>query len=95
MAMKKNTGMMRLLFVLALLIFMVISTQFNVVQCRALRSMTDAVVSGCEENLRGSDQSSVGVVSFSDSSNNAGIGSSLKSLAFRLASGPSKRGPGH
>ena len=86
MATKNIISMKRLMFVLGLLI-MVVSTQFNVVQSsRALRS-----VSG-----HGSDhQSSVGVVSIAVSSNKASTRSSVKSLAFRLASGPSKRGPGH
>lgn len=77
----------RLWFVLIILV-VVLSTQFSVSHCRVLRSLMDTTVSGT-----GSEH--VAVASFSASSKNASINQSVRSLAFRLSSGPSDRGSGH
>ncbi|XVF36355.1 hypothetical protein REPUB_Repub19eG0051500 [Reevesia pubescens] len=83
--------MKRILLLLALLVLLV-STEFAAVHGRALRSTTDNVVvkRGCEKQ-----GGSVGVPSFVVSANNSSSRNSFRSLAFRLASGPSKKGPGH
>ncbi|XWS14759.1 hypothetical protein CRYUN_Cryun35bG0035700 [Craigia yunnanensis] len=99
MSMTKNSStsyssMKRILFVLGLLALL-ISTEFVAVHGRALRSTTtDNVVvkPGCEKQRR-ADIEAVGVSSFAVSANNSSIRNSC--LAFRLASGPSKKGPGH
>ncbi|XWS24161.1 hypothetical protein CRYUN_Cryun28dG0076900 [Craigia yunnanensis] len=101
MSMTKNSSTSysskkRILFVLGLFVLLV-STEFDVVHGRALRSTTtDNVVvnPGCEEQ-GGANNEAVGVSSFAVSANNSSNRNSFRSLAFRLASGPSKKGPGH
>ncbi|XP_059452875.1 uncharacterized protein LOC132183571 [Corylus avellana] len=99
MSMNKSsttTSMKTLLIVLGIAM-LVFSAQFGVGECRALRSMA-----ACEQEGggggggNGADQSvgmaSTFVVSANNSSSNGPL---ARSLAFRLASGPSKKGPGH
>ncbi|KAJ0026123.1 hypothetical protein Pint_08703 [Pistacia integerrima] len=81
-------SMKRLWFVLGLIILVVLSTQFSVSHCRVLRSLTDTTVSGT-----GTEH--VAIASFSVSSQNSSVRQSVRSLAFRLSSGPSDRGSGH
>ncbi|KAK8512437.1 hypothetical protein V6N13_083015 [Hibiscus sabdariffa] len=90
--------MKRLLFVMGLMALLVSSQLVVVVHGRILRSTTtlDEKVTGA----RGSDEQRGATVlpspSPSDSAaNDSGSRSSLRSLGFRLASGPSRRGPGH
>ncbi|XVF39858.1 hypothetical protein PTKIN_Ptkin01aG0066300 [Pterospermum kingtungense] len=104
MSMTKNSSKSsnkRIVFVLGLLALLV-STEFAAVHGRALRSTTmttDNVVvnpAGCEEQEGSSTAAeAVGVSSFAVSANNSSSRSAFRSLAFRLASGPSKKGPGH
>ncbi|CAI0465114.1 unnamed protein product [Linum tenue] len=71
-----------------------LSTQMTAVNGgRALRS--DALPIGRDHADGG--QSGAGIASFvaSSSSNGEDFSVSLRGLMFRLASGPSKRGPGH
>lgn len=76
------------------------TTQFNEADARVLRSTanTDAGAGGCDQSEGGE---MVGMASFAVSSNNSSSSSGsstrplARSLAFRLASGPSKKGPGH
>ncbi|KAF5174902.1 hypothetical protein FRX31_035511 [Thalictrum thalictroides] len=78
-----------------------VSTQLSLVQCRTLRP--DGISTGCEQEDHHGNENSVGIASFLVSSNNSSSSSSststrdstVKSLAFKLASGPSKKGPGH
>ncbi|XVE94970.1 hypothetical protein REPUB_Repub02eG0056000 [Reevesia pubescens] len=95
MSMTKKSSMKSILLLIGLLALLV-STEFAAVQGRALRSTTDNVVvkRGCEEQ-GGADDEAVGVPSFAVSASNSSSRNSFKSLDFRLASGPSKRGPGH
>ncbi|EOY15813.1 hypothetical protein QQP08_022608 [Theobroma cacao] len=87
------SSMKRHLFVLGLLALLV-STEFTAVDGRALRSKTNnVVVAGCEE--QGGADEQVAVSTFAVSANNSSSRPSVRSLASRLASGPSKRGPGH
>ncbi|CAK9139469.1 unnamed protein product [Ilex paraguariensis] len=75
-------------------ILLVTSTQLNVVHCRALRSSLDATtIAGCDQQS-GGGADSMGMTPFPVSpNNNSSIGSaSARSLAAKLASGPSKRG---
>ncbi|XP_034677217.1 uncharacterized protein LOC117907698 [Vitis riparia] len=79
-------------FVLAVLV-LVVSTQSSFVHCRALRSTVD-VAAAAAAAIQGDE--SVGVANSSAvSSNNSSKRSSVRSLTYKLASGPSKRGPGH
>ncbi|KAE8674562.1 Ran-binding protein 1-like protein c [Hibiscus syriacus] len=71
-------------FVLVLLVLFV-STEFAAVGSRPLRSSTTAA--------GGNDEAVAFRVPIS--ANNSGSGTSFTSLAFKLASGPSKKGPGH
>ncbi|KAE8100112.1 hypothetical protein FH972_018039 [Carpinus fangiana] len=96
MSMNKSstaTSMKTLLFVLGIAM-LVFSAQFGVGECRALRSMA-----ACEQEGGGGDggDQSVGMAStFVVSANNSSSNGPLaRSLAFMLASGPSKKGPGH
>ncbi|KAL7085269.1 hypothetical protein ACP275_14G272000 [Erythranthe tilingii] len=69
---------------------LVICSQFCPADCRALRPPPEAASTG------GSDTSMT--TAFLVSSNNSSISGSrlsIRGLAFILASGPSKRGPGH
>ncbi|KAK9270146.1 hypothetical protein L1049_025722 [Liquidambar formosana] len=95
MAMKKNrptTSMKSLWFVLGVML-LVASTQLSLVHCRPLRSTADGVVdAGCKQ-VDGAD--SVGLNSFAVSSNNSSSRSNARSLAYKMTSGPSTRGPGH
>lgn len=78
---------MRILFVVGLLALLV-STEFTAAYGRSLRSTTKDNV-GAHDNI----PVPVGVPPITAAA--SGIRTSLKSLAFKLASGPSKRGPGH
>lgn len=99
MAARKNsptTSTKSLLLVLGIVI-MVTGTQFNGVQCRALRSTS--IAGGCDQQLGGAE-STTQFAAASDASNTSRSSSSSssvleRSLEFKLASGPSKRGPGH
>ncbi|KAJ7958212.1 Transmembrane protein [Quillaja saponaria] len=76
---------------------LVLSLQFSLVHCRVLRSgaSNEGISDGCED-VKG-ETVSLGMASFAVSSNNFNsiTRPSVRSLAFRLASGPSKKGPGH
>ncbi|KAK7283271.1 hypothetical protein RIF29_12684 [Crotalaria pallida] len=85
MPMKKS------LWILVILMF-VVSSQFCFVHSRVLRS--ESLKAEVVDNCEGAD-SSLGMVSFAVSSNNSSTRPSKRSLAFRLASGPSKKGRGH
>ncbi|KAL4649545.1 hypothetical protein ACB092_01G021000 [Castanea dentata] len=94
MSMKKSSTvptMKTLLLVLGMTI-LVVSTQFSVGECRALRAMR-----ACEE-VDGAE-SGHGVASFGVSSSTKNSStrshSSVRSFQYRLTSGPSKGGPGH
>ncbi|OMO70603.1 hypothetical protein COLO4_28577 [Corchorus olitorius] len=94
-----SSSMKRLVLILGLLTLLV-STEFVApVHGRALRSTsTDNNVdgvAGCEEQGGAGPDQQVAVSRFSVSANNSSTRPSFRSLAFRLASGPSKRGPGH
>ena len=93
--MKKSSTaptMKTLLLVLGMTI-LVVSTQFGVGECRALRAMR-----ACEE-VDGAHESGHGVASFGVSSSTKNSStrshSSVRSFQYRLTSGPSKSGPGH
>ncbi|KAJ7966563.1 Transmembrane protein [Quillaja saponaria] len=76
---------------------LMVSSQFNLGHCRVLRTGTSSerIADGCED-VKGPTEST-GMASFAVSSNNFSTTArpSVRSLAFRLASGPSKKGPGH
>ncbi|KAF4360623.1 hypothetical protein CsatB_007518 [Cannabis sativa] len=83
------------------LILIIVTAQLNEADCRALRSMenttTTTAIAGCDQQNEGGEMMA-GMASFAVSSNNSSSSSnrpSARSLAFRLASGPSKKGPGH
>lgn len=89
--------------VFAALIVLFVSQQSSLVDGRALRQETAHIprvdkVAGCGEedrNASGSN-SQIGMASFAVSANNdTGRSSVIRSLAYKLASGPSRRGPGH
>lgn len=72
------------------------SSQLGLVECRALRS---TVATACDQ--AGEGAGSMGVTRFgvasenNSSSDGSNGGSAIRSLMFKLASGPSKRGKGH
>lgn len=97
MAMAKKSSCL----VLSIMILFMIS-QLSVVECRALKSTpsTDNMIAAeCDQPGEGANSMSVtqfGVaVANNDSTNGSNGGSAIRSLMFKLASGPSKRGPGH
>ncbi|KAF7817463.1 Transmembrane protein [Senna tora] len=75
------------------MIMLVVSCHFSFAHCRVLRSETE---DGCK-NMMKESESSLGMASFAVSSNNATVTQrpSLRTLEFLLASGPSRKGPGH
>ncbi|KAF4384007.1 hypothetical protein F8388_018759 [Cannabis sativa] len=97
----KSSSVKTLCSVLGLILIIVIA-QLNEADCRALRSMentttTTTAIAGCDQQNEGGEMMA-GMASFAVSSNNSSSSSnrpSARSLAFRLASGPSKKGPGH
>ncbi|XP_022752498.1 uncharacterized protein LOC111301232 [Durio zibethinus] len=87
------SSMKRIVFVLGLLALLV-STEFAAVHGRALRSTTtdNVVVNPGREEQGGPDNEAIGVSSFANNSSNR---KSFRSLAYKLASGPNTKGPGH
>ncbi|KAK8623409.1 hypothetical protein V6N13_118294 [Hibiscus sabdariffa] len=86
--------MKRVLFVMGLMALLVSSELAVAVHGRNLQSTTtlDDKVAGA----RGSqEQRGATVLPSPSAANGSGSRSSLRSLGFRLASGPSRRGPGH
>lgn len=80
---------------LLLLVVLLLSTQISVVHCRALRSPTSG---STQQREVVAHKSAGGAASLPVSSNNSSggdTGTSVRSLVFTLASGPSKKGPGH
>ncbi|KAJ6872091.1 hypothetical protein NC651_031254 [Populus alba x Populus x berolinensis] len=92
-SMTKGSSMKSLWFALGLML-LVVSTEMRVVHCRALRSTSSSITTTGYQQVDGA-QESKGVASFVVSSKNSSGRPSLRSLMFKLASGPSKRGPGH
>ena len=89
MAMKKN------LWIVLVTIMVVVSSQLSFVHSRVLRSEAlKAQVGDNREGFKGAE-SSPGMASLVVSSNNMSTRPSKRSLAFKLASGPSRKGPGH
>ncbi|KAF9621987.1 hypothetical protein IFM89_029207 [Coptis chinensis] len=79
-------------YLILIIVVLLLSIQLSLVQGRALRSTGTS--NGCEQE--GGAENSVGIASFLVSSNNSSsYASTVRSLAFKLASGPSKKGPGH
>ncbi|KAK3425567.1 hypothetical protein EUGRSUZ_F02277 [Eucalyptus grandis] len=78
------------------LLILVASAQFGHIHGRTLRSDT---VSGCGEDRdqdhRGASMGAMASFAFSSNSNETTRPYSVRSLAAKLASGPSKKGPGH
>ncbi|KAK7310793.1 hypothetical protein RJT34_08527 [Clitoria ternatea] len=97
---QKKTNMLlknflnRLLIVL-IITMLVVSSELCFVHSRVLRSevLKSHVGDGFEE-FKGAE-SSLGMATFAVSSNNFSTGQLARRLAYRLASGPSKKGPGH
>ncbi|KAL8128015.1 hypothetical protein AgCh_014808 [Apium graveolens] len=78
------------------IMFLLTSSQLNVIECRALRA---TVATACDQAGEGAGSMGVaqfGVASDNNSSTNGSSGgSAIRSLMYKLASGPSKRGKGH
>ncbi|CAL5383796.1 unnamed protein product [Camellia sinensis] len=87
-----STSSMKSLCLVLCVMVLLMGTHFSVVNCRALQAAMDALIAEQVDRPE-----STGVASFAFSSNNSsGSGFSIiRSLGFKLASGPSKRGPGH
>ncbi|KAK1436609.1 hypothetical protein QVD17_02391 [Tagetes erecta] len=71
------------------IIFLLITAHFSAVHCRNLRPRAAATVSELKET--GGEM----VEFIVSSSNNTDRRMKMRSIAYKLASGPSKRGPGH
>ncbi|KAG6749052.1 hypothetical protein NC652_032273 [Populus alba x Populus x berolinensis] len=93
-SMTKGSSMKSLWFALGLML-LVVSTEMRVVHCRALRSASSTITTTGYQQVDGAQESKGAVASFVVSSKNSSGRPSLRSLMFKLASGPSKRGPGH
>ncbi|XAR48388.1 hypothetical protein NMG60_11031206 [Bertholletia excelsa] len=86
---------LRRLCLLVCVVLLVLSEQFAPAHCRALRAPMEGSIA---EQVDGAGAEPTGMASFAVSSNNSSSASRdsvIRSLAFKLASGPSRRGPGH
>ncbi|KAG4214418.1 hypothetical protein ERO13_A01G121600v2 [Gossypium hirsutum] len=92
MTKNSSASMQRLVFMMGVLALLVSTELVIAVHGRTLRSTT-MVVGGCEEQGGRMGVLSFGALSAANHSSNSR--NSFRSLGFRLASGPSKRGPGH
>ncbi|KAG6626459.1 hypothetical protein I3843_15G044800 [Carya illinoinensis] len=89
------TSMKSRLFVLGITI-LVVSAQFRVGESRALRPTKGSTpMAACDQPADGAE--SVGMASFVVSANNSSsrTHSPRRSLAAKISSGPSDKGPGH
>jgi hypothetical protein len=77
---------MKSFWIVLVMTMVLVSCQFCCVQSRVLRTEV--------QNARKAEES-VGMTTFYVSSNDSNMHDSAPSLAFRLTSGPSKRGRGH
>ncbi|CAJ1972734.1 unnamed protein product [Sphenostylis stenocarpa] len=86
MLMKKS------LWIMMVITVVVVSSQFCFVHGRVLRSeaLKTPIGDGCED-FKGE----LGMATFAVASNNSRTRQFAQSLAYKLASGPSKKGPGH
>ncbi|MBA0844813.1 hypothetical protein Goarm_022813 [Gossypium armourianum] len=92
MTKNSSASMQRLVLMMGVLALLVSTELAIAVHGRTLRSTT-MVVGGCEEQGGRMGVTSFGALSAANHSSNSR--NSFRSLGFRLASGPSKRGPGH
>ncbi|XP_019058882.1 PREDICTED: uncharacterized protein LOC109116964 [Tarenaya hassleriana] len=84
----------RVLMVLGMILLMV-SLKFGEVESRALRSK-EGEMNGCDHPPAApEEEAGGGFGSFAAAANNSRGRTWKRSLAFRLASGPSRKGPGH
>ncbi|KAL2318488.1 hypothetical protein Fmac_032364 [Flemingia macrophylla] len=94
MKMKKSLGIVMVVVITML----VVSSQFYFVHGRVLRPevLKIPVGDGCED-FKGEESSINGMATFAVASNNNNFSTRqfARNLAHRLASGPSKKGPGH
>ncbi|KAG6591405.1 hypothetical protein SDJN03_13751, partial [Cucurbita argyrosperma subsp. sororia] len=93
MEMSATASGKRLCFVVGVLL-MVASAHFLTVEGRTLRSVSEKLADG-KEKMGGVE--AIGVAAFRDQVNSLSSSShsEFRSLSFVLASGPSKKGPGH
>ncbi|WOG98974.1 hypothetical protein DCAR_0418320 [Daucus carota subsp. sativus] len=97
MASRRSSSSLSFWLVFGIVIVLAIS-QLGAIECRALRS---TIAEGCDQPGEGAN--SMGMTQFgvasadhnNSSSDESSVESSIRSLLFKLASGPSKRGPGH
>ncbi|KAJ1383143.1 hypothetical protein SESBI_43626 [Sesbania bispinosa] len=89
--------MKRSLLIVLVITMIVVSSQFCFVHSRVLRTevLKTRIGDGCEEFKEAEGSLGVGMATFAVSSNNSSARHSARSLAYRLASGPSKKGRGH
>ncbi|KAM1118888.1 hypothetical protein ACFX2I_043151 [Malus domestica] len=104
MSMKNSAGSSSIcVWVVVGLMVLIVSSQFAQVDCRTLKSTASnnaTTTSGGCKGGDGAEEAAGGMANFAVSSNyNSSSRTdrrpSMKSLALRLASGPSKKGPGH
>ncbi|GAU27312.1 hypothetical protein TSUD_05380 [Trifolium subterraneum] len=77
---------MKSFWIVLVMTMVLLSCEFCFVQSRVLRT---------EVQNAGTTEESVGMTTFYISSNDSNMHDSARSLAYRLTSGPSKRGRGH
>ncbi|GFZ10196.1 hypothetical protein Acr_21g0007950 [Actinidia rufa] len=90
--MRKESASRKSLYLVLAVMVVLTGTRIGDVDCRALREAPDAIIANQVDGAE-----TTGMASFAVSSSNlTGRGSSVTtSLAFNLASGPGKKGPGH
>ncbi|EYU36351.1 hypothetical protein MIMGU_mgv1a020559mg [Erythranthe guttata] len=92
---RRTSSNLMLVIIVSLL---VICSQFCPADCRALRPEPEATSTTTAARMDGGGSDTSMTTAFLVSSNNSSISGSrlsVRGLAFILASGPSKRGPGH
>lgn len=100
----KNSPSIKHFSSLLIVMLLVMATFLNVADCRVLRSTEGVDAAARDQQIEGAG--SIGRATFvvssdnsssskSSSSSTTSFSDTVKSLATKLASGPSKRGPGH
>ncbi|KAJ4822447.1 hypothetical protein Tsubulata_034426 [Turnera subulata] len=81
------------------LMILVVSSEISVAHCRALRSTASAdhniAAAGCEPVVGAESAGEASPFAVSSNNSSGDPRPSVRNLMFKLASGPSKRGPGH
>ncbi|KAF7137179.1 hypothetical protein RHSIM_Rhsim07G0223500 [Rhododendron simsii] len=95
MALRKKSSSispMKSLCIVFVVLLLMMGTQFRAVHCRALRELKSATTA---EQVEADELRAVAKFDVSSRNSSVGSFSSLRGFSFKLASGPSTKGPGN